>query len=460
MLSFGSWFQNNIPLFVTLYLLGVIMFFLRFLGSLMWLQYLKSTARELSEDLQIRVFQLSRQIGLHRITEVRESVKAIVPAVVGYIKPVILVPAAIIGNMTPESLEAILLHELAHIRYRDWLVNIVQTILEALFFYHPAFWWMSSVLRQERENRCDDLAAGSCKSPEEYASVLVEVSEWNLGTLQSAASLFSKNKNQLLNRITRIIKLNEMKTNGLSKMIAILFIAISFTALAFTSRNIPEMPMVNKNSHENVLLLNQDTLSQELNQTDQETINLSEATGSESKSIIVQDDDDMMEMAIRKALVDGKQAWNDFRKSHPGLDTTTYLKEMDLTGFDLQGYNLKNMNLKEANLTNVNFTGADLSGANIKEALVISTVFENADCSKANMKELEFLNNNLRGCKLNGTILKEADLTGVDLSKADLSGANLSEATMVNANLEGAVYDKYTLFPPGFNPGSHGAVKK
>jgi len=426
----------------------------------MWLQYLKATARELSEDLQIRVFQLSRQIGLHRITEVRESVKAIVPAVAGYIKPVILVPAVLIGNMAPESMEAILLHELAHIRYRDNLVNILQTILEALFFYHPAFWWMSSVLRHERENRCDDLAARSCKSPEEYASVLLEVSKWNLGTLQPAASLFSKNKNQLLNRITRIIKLNEMKTNALSKMIAILFIAISFTALAFTSRNIPEMPMVNKNSHENAILFSKDPPSRELNQTDQEAINLTEATEPEFKSTIVQDKDDMMEMAIRKALVDGKQVWDNFRKSHPGLDTTAYLKEMDMTGLDFQGYNLKNMNLKETNLTNVNFTGANLSGANMKEALVFGTVFENADCSKANMKELEFRNNNLRGCKLCCTNLKEADLTGVDLSKTDLRGANLNEATLENVNLEGAVYDKYTLFPPGFNPESHGAVKK
>lgn len=457
---FGFWFQNNIPLFVTLYLLGIIMFFLRFLGSLMWLQYLKATARELSEDIQIRVFQLSRQIGLHRITEVRESIKAIVPAVVGYIKPVILVPAALIGNMAPESLEAILLHELAHIRYRDYLVNILQTILEVLFFYHPAFWWISSVLRQERENRCDDLAARNCESPEEYASVLLEAGEWNLGTVQSAASLFSKNKNQLLNRITRIIKLNEMKTNALSKMMAVLFIAISFTALAFTSRNIPEMPMVDKSSQQNAILFNQDTPLQEISQTDREAINKSEATESESKSTITQDDDDKMEMAVRKALVDSKQAWDDFRKLHPGLDTTTYLKEANLTGFDLQGYNLENMNLKESNLTNVNFTGANLSRANIKEAIVTGTVFENADCSNANMKELEFLNNNLKECNLKGANLKEADLTGVNLSKADLSGAYLSEATLDNINLEGAVYDKVTLFPPDFDPVSHGAVKK
>ena len=130
-----------------------------------------------------------------------------------------------------------------------------------------------------------------------------------------------------------------MKTNALSKMMAILFIAICFTALAFTSKNIPEIPMVDKNSQKNAILFSQDTPSPELNQTYQEEINLSEATGSESKSTIVVDDDDMMAMAVRKALVDGKQAWDDFRKLYPRLDTTTYLKEMNLSGLDLQGYN-------------------------------------------------------------------------------------------------------------------------
>ena len=88
-----------------------------------------------------------------------------VPTVIGWLRPVVLVPASALAGMTPQQLEAILAHELAHIRRHDYLVNLLQTLVETLLFYHPAVWWLSRRIRIERENCCDDLAVSLCGDP-------------------------------------------------------------------------------------------------------------------------------------------------------------------------------------------------------------------------------------------------------------------------------------------------------
>ena len=80
-----------------------------------------------------------------------------IPAAVGFFKPVILLPASTLIGLTPNQLELILAHELAHIQRRDYLVNLLQTLAETLLFYHPVVWWVSSIIRQEREHICDDM---------------------------------------------------------------------------------------------------------------------------------------------------------------------------------------------------------------------------------------------------------------------------------------------------------------
>ena len=81
-----------------------------------------------------------------------------VPSVIGTIRPVVLLPVAALTNLTPDQIEALLAHELAHIRRRDYAMNLAQTVAEALLFFHPAVWWMSARIREEREHCCDDVA--------------------------------------------------------------------------------------------------------------------------------------------------------------------------------------------------------------------------------------------------------------------------------------------------------------
>ena len=108
---------------------------------------------------------LSRRMGLARPPRVLISEWAGGPSVVGWLRPVILLPAATLSGLTPEQLEAMLAHELAHIRRHDYLVNWLQMLVETLLFYHPAVWWISRRIRHERELCCDDLAVSACGAP-------------------------------------------------------------------------------------------------------------------------------------------------------------------------------------------------------------------------------------------------------------------------------------------------------
>src|SRR6185295_12499034 len=102
--------------------------------------------------------------------------------VIGWLRPVILVPAAAIAGLSPEQLEAVLVHELAHILRYDHLVNAAQTLVETLLFYHPCVWWTSARIRHERELCCDDLAVASCGDAVCYARALTRLERMRITT--------------------------------------------------------------------------------------------------------------------------------------------------------------------------------------------------------------------------------------------------------------------------------------
>ena len=110
-----------------------------------------------------------------------ESCLADVPMVIGHIRPVILMPVGLLAGLPAGQIEAILLHELAHIRRYDYLVNVLQRSVEGLLFYHPAVWWISRVIRAERENCCDDLVVATSGNVQEYAVALatLEQNRWS-----------------------------------------------------------------------------------------------------------------------------------------------------------------------------------------------------------------------------------------------------------------------------------------
>jgi HEAT repeat protein len=122
--------------------------------------------------------------------------------VVGWLRPVILLPASALTGLSPQQLEAILAHELAHIRRHDYLINLLQAVVETLLFYHPAVWWVSRRIRQEREHCCDDLAVAVCGDSLTYARALLEMEQLRAAGPQLA---MAANGGSLMNRIQRLV---------------------------------------------------------------------------------------------------------------------------------------------------------------------------------------------------------------------------------------------------------------
>jgi len=125
-----------------------------------------------------------------------------VPAVIGWWRPVILIPVSVLngGGLTPLQLDALLAHELAHVRRHDYFVNLLQLVIEVLLFYHPAVWWVSARVRQEREHCCDDLAVAACGDARLYATALLTMEQLRLAAPLAVAA----SGGSLIGRVRRL----------------------------------------------------------------------------------------------------------------------------------------------------------------------------------------------------------------------------------------------------------------
>jgi GWxTD domain-containing protein len=124
-----------------------------------------------------RMARLAARLGLRRPVVLLESCLTDVPVAAGYLRPAILLPIGLLAGLPAEQVEFILIHELAHIVRRDYLVNLLQGMVEALLFYHPAVWWVSGVIRAEREHCCDDVVVALAGDPRSYAAALVTLEQ-------------------------------------------------------------------------------------------------------------------------------------------------------------------------------------------------------------------------------------------------------------------------------------------
>jgi beta-lactamase regulating signal transducer with metallopeptidase domain len=157
---------------------GVYMFTLRTLGAWMLLIRLRRQhAKSIAEDLLRTCHALQRRLGVTRAVRYVCSKAVESPAVLGWLRPVVVLPLSALAGLTPWQLEAIIAHELAHIKRWDAQVNVFQIAAETLLFYHPAVWWVNRVIRNEREHCCDDIAVEACGNPHGYARALALLEE-------------------------------------------------------------------------------------------------------------------------------------------------------------------------------------------------------------------------------------------------------------------------------------------
>ncbi len=228
--------RQSLPSVVAIWFVGVV-----FLSSRLLLSFIRVRSmshrgvREAGEEWQRVAARLAEALGLKRAIRLLESAAVEVPSVLGSFRPVILLPASTLTGLTPQQIEMVLAHELAHIRRHDFAINLLQAFVETLMFYHPAVWWMSSRVRVERENCCDDLAVAVCGNPIQYARALTRLEELRAGALPMVVAA---NGGSLLDRIRRIAG-GRAESTGLSSRWAA---AVAMLAILAAALALPSMP--------------------------------------------------------------------------------------------------------------------------------------------------------------------------------------------------------------------------
>ena len=166
-----------LSLVVGVWLLGVAVMSLRLAGSWAWLQWLRRRPETIpAEDgLQLRLLRLCQRMNLASNIRILLCEKVPGPTVMGWLRPVVLLPPAALLGLPLEQLELILAHEVAHILRHDFAINLIQSCVEVLLFYHPAVWWVSAKIRQERELCCDDMAVRTTGDALDYAAALTRL---------------------------------------------------------------------------------------------------------------------------------------------------------------------------------------------------------------------------------------------------------------------------------------------
>lgn len=192
-----------LPWLVALWLTGVVILALRLLGG--WLQIRGLVSRGWLPDSRAYdeiVQRLQRRLHVERSIRVLESAFVRAPAVIGWLRPALLLPVSMSSGLTVAQLEMILAHEIAHIRRHDYAVNLLQSMIETVLFYHPGVWWVSRQIRQEREHCCDDLAVATSGDARQYASALLELETRRLAGQELAVAATGGN---LVHRVRRLL---------------------------------------------------------------------------------------------------------------------------------------------------------------------------------------------------------------------------------------------------------------
>jgi len=203
-----------LPWLVAVWLLGVVIGCTRLVmgwHAIQQLRHRDASAAPLA--FQKRLDDLKRRLGIRQAVTLLISKRVEVPSTVGWLRPTVLLPTAALTGLPVPLLEALIAHELAHIRRHDYLVNLAQSVVEAVLFYHPAVWWVSHQIRTTRELCCDDLAVKLVADPMQYAQALTSMEE--MRTMKETMAL-AGNGGFLLARIRRVLGLPAPASNGLA----------------------------------------------------------------------------------------------------------------------------------------------------------------------------------------------------------------------------------------------------
>jgi bla regulator protein BlaR1 len=228
--DFISYFNSHATIVVTGWFIVMSFQFVRLFGNYLYTQRVRNyKTHQPPPYWKTRLRFLAKRLHINGKVGLMESEIIKVPVLVGFFKPVILFPFSLMSQLPPEQVEAVLLHELAHIRRKDYFVNLMQRIAEIIFFFNPGFVWVSSLIRDERENCCDDIAIAKSNDRKELIHALISFEEYHNAPHEYALA-FAGKKNHLLNRIKRIISNNNKTLSNMEKIS--LFSCIVIAAMA------------------------------------------------------------------------------------------------------------------------------------------------------------------------------------------------------------------------------------
>lgn len=201
-----AYFEEHLPLLVTLWLMGVLVLQLRFLGQIAFVQRLKSYGTErFPAEWAGRIQELEEALQVTRSVRYLTSVRVSSPLTVGWLRPAVLFPRELLNELRESQIVAVLAHELAHVRRHDFAVNLLQTFLATFFFYHPGLWWISARIHDEREHACDDLAIEATGQRLDYAKTLVQLQESQLITPRLSMAYTGQNGRGFTGRVKRLL---------------------------------------------------------------------------------------------------------------------------------------------------------------------------------------------------------------------------------------------------------------
>src|SRR3989449_2016136 len=216
---------------VEAWFLGVLLLSLRTAGGLILIERMRRREiKPVGGELFERCVALQRRMGLDRVVQYCECLRLDAPAVLGWFRPVVLLPVRALTGLTEEQIEAVIAHELAHIRRFDCLVHLFQIAAETLLFYHPAVWWVSQRIRAEREHCCDDEAIAICGDAVNYARALTLMEEWRT----APALMMAANRSPLAERVVRLLGLNGAAATGRTRIggLGVSFVCLTGALLA------------------------------------------------------------------------------------------------------------------------------------------------------------------------------------------------------------------------------------
>ncbi len=225
------------PIILALWFAGALVLLTRLTLGLILARRMKSTATQPPPPELLITFQrIAQRIGLSRPVRLLHSAVVQVPTVIGWLRPVVLIPIGCLSGLSPLQLEAVFAHELAHIRRHDYLISVIQSVAEALLFYHPAIWWVSKTIRAEREHCCDDLAVRIGGDALTYARALSHLAERSLAqSLAQPNIALAATGGNLTMRIRRLLGSNQNQTPAPFAALTLTAVVLATAALGISS---------------------------------------------------------------------------------------------------------------------------------------------------------------------------------------------------------------------------------